>query len=125
NLSGRDRFLFNHVLGLRYETTPAQLKTVLASLRKILADHPRVTPEEARARFLRLGPSSLDVELRAYVLAADFAGFLEVQEELLFLVLDAVAAAGAGIAFPSQTLYLGKDTPPGASPDADAPSNAP
>jgi len=125
NLSSRDRFLFSHVLGLRYETTPAQLKAVLAAIRKVLADHPRVAPEDARARFLRFGASSLDVEIRAYVLAADWAGFLEVQEELLFLVLDAVAAAGAGIAFPSQTLYLGKDTPPGASPDADAPSNAP
>jgi MscS family membrane protein len=115
NLSSRDRFLFNHVLGLRYETTPAQLKAVLESLRKILADHPRATPEEARVRFLRLGASSLDVELRAYVLAADFAGFLAVQEELLFSVLEAVAAAGAAVAFPSQTLYLGKDVAPPSS----------
>jgi len=112
NLSSRDRFLFNHVLGLRYETPPAQLKAVLESLRKILADHPRVTPEQARVRFLRLGVSSLDVELCAYVLAPNWAGFLEVQEELLFSVLQAVAAAGAGVAFPSQTLYLGKDDPP-------------
>jgi len=118
NLSSRDRFLFNHVLGLRYETTPAQLKAVLESLRKILADHPRITPEEARVRFLRLGASSLDVELRAYVLAADFAVFLEIQEELLFSVLDAVAAAGASVAFPSQTLYLGKDAPPVSSAPA-------
>jgi len=114
NLSSRDRFLFSHVLGLRYETTPAQLKAVLESLRKLLADHPRVAPEDARARFLRFGASSLDVEIRAYVLASDWASFLEVQEELLFSFLDAVAAAGAGLAFPSQTLYLGKDTPPGA-----------
>ncbi len=111
NLSSRDRFLFSHVLGLRYETSPAQLKTVLESLRKVLADHPRVAPEDARARFLRFGASSLDVEIRAYVLASDWAGFLEVQEELLFQVLDAVAAAGASLAFPSQTLYLGKDAP--------------
>ena len=114
NLSRRDRFLFNHVLGLRYETTPEQMKAVLASLRTILAEHPRVAPEEARVRFLRLGASSLDLELRAYVLAADFPAFLEVQEELLFSVLEAVATAGTGVAFPSQTLYLGKDQAPAA-----------
>ena len=51
------------------------------------------------------------MEIRAYVLASDWSGFLEVQEELLFQVLDAVAAAGAGLAFPSQTLYLGRDVP--------------
>jgi len=91
--------------------SPAQLKTVLESLRKVLADHPRVAPEDARVRLLRFGASSLDVEIRAYVLASDWASFLEVQEELLFLVLEAVAAAGASLAFPSQTLYLGKDAP--------------
>ncbi len=118
NLSSRDRFLFSHVLGFRYETTPAQLKALLESLRKVLADHPRVTPEECRVRLLRFGASSLDIELRAYVLAADFAGFLEVQEELLFLLLESVAAVGAGIAFPSQILYLGKDSPPASSSPA-------
>jgi len=111
NFSSRDRFLFSHVLGLRYETSPSQMKAVLESLRKVLADHPRVAPEDARARLLRFGASSLDVEIRAYVLASDWASFLEVQEELLFLVLEAVAAAGASLAFPSQTLYLGKDAP--------------
>jgi MscS family membrane protein len=123
NLSRRDRFLFSHVLGLRYETTPAQLKAVLEALRKVLADHPRVAPEDARVRFLRLGASSLDVELRAFVLTADFVGFLEVQEELLFSVLDAVAAAGASVASPSQTLYLGRDALPSSPPDPPVPTD--
>lgn len=118
NFSRRDRFLLAHVVGLRYETTPGQLRAVLAALRKLLLEHPRVAPEEARVRFLRLGASSLDVELRAYVLAPDFATFLEVQEELLFAVMEAVAACGAGVAFPSQTIYVGKDVPPAPSAPA-------
>lgn len=112
NLSSRDRFLMNHVLGLRYETTPAQLKSVLEALRKLLADHKRVAPEDARVRFLRFGPSSLDLELRAYVLAPDWPGFLAVQEELLLSVMDVVAASGTSLAFPSQTVYLGRDALP-------------
>jgi len=116
NLSSRDRHLFAHVLGLRYETTPAQLKALLEALRKLLADHPRVAPEDARVRFLRFGPSSLDLELRAYVLAADFPAFLAVQEELLLAVMEIVAGSGTGLAFPSQTLYLGKDAPPASPP---------
>ena len=35
-----------------------------------------------RVRFLRFGPSSLDVEVFAYVLAQDWSQFLEIQEEL-------------------------------------------
>ncbi|HQR45041.1 MAG TPA: mechanosensitive ion channel family protein [Thermoanaerobaculia bacterium] len=115
NLSRRDRFLLTHVVGLRYETTPAQMRAVLAALRKLLADHPRVAPEDARVRLLRLGASSLDLELRAYVLAPDWAVFLEVQEELLLAVVDAVARCGTGVAFPSQTIYVGKDVPPAPS----------
>lgn len=112
NLSRRERFLFTHILGLRYETTPAQLRAVLEALRKLLAEHPLVAPEEQRARLLRLGASSLDLELRAYVLAPDWPGFLAVQEELLLSVMEIVAASGTGIAFPSQTLYLGRDAAP-------------
>ncbi|MGE5344642.1 MAG: mechanosensitive ion channel family protein [Acidithiobacillales bacterium] len=121
NLSSRDRFLFTHVLGLRYETSPAQLKTVLEAVRKLLADHQRVAPEDARVRFLRFGASSLDLELRAYVLAADFPAFLAIQEELLLSVMEIVAASGTSLAFPSQTLYLGRDVPPSPPPGPTVP----
>jgi MscS family membrane protein len=115
NLSRRDRFLFRHTLGLRYETTSAQLRALLEALQKLLAEHPRIAPEDARVRFVGYAASSLEIELFAYVLAADWAAFLGIQEELLLSVMDLVAAAGATMAFPSQTLYLGKDAPPGAS----------
>jgi MscS family membrane protein len=112
NLSRRDRFLLNHTIGLRCETTPAQLRTLLESLRKLLADHPQVAPEEAHARFVRFGGSSLDIEVLAYVLAADPAGFLAIQEELLLAIAGLVAAAGTGVAIPSCTIYPGKAAPP-------------
>ena len=54
--------------------------------------------------FLRLGAFSLDVF--AYVDARDWNHFLEIQEQLLFGVTDAVTTTGAEIAFPSQTMYV-------------------
>ena len=39
----------------------------------------------------------------------DWAEFTAIREELLLKAMDAVAAAGTGLAFPSQTLYLAKD----------------
>ncbi|MFI5182231.1 MAG: mechanosensitive ion channel family protein [Thermoanaerobaculia bacterium] len=112
NLSRRDRFFFQHTIGLRQETTPAQLTAVLGKLRVLLADHQRVAPESARVRFVRFGVSSLDVELNAYVLAADYATFLGIQEELLLAVLVIVAACGTSMAFPPQTFYFGTNGPP-------------
>jgi MscS family membrane protein len=111
NLTARDRFWFHPILGLSYDTTPEQMRRVLGSLEKMLADDPRVQDLTARVRFLALGASSLDVEVFAYVRAATFPDFLAAQQELLLKTLDIVAEAGASIAFPSRTVYLRGDAP--------------
>jgi MscS family membrane protein len=59
-----------------------------------------------RVRFVRLGASSLDVEIFAYLLARDWNHFLEIQEDLLLRVMEIIQHAGTEIAFPSQTMYL-------------------
>ena len=57
-------------------------------------------------RVVRLGPSSIDVELSAYVFAPDWEQFLEVQEDLLLDVLDIVDTRGAAIALPAQAVQI-------------------
>ena len=109
NYSQRDMFWFNPTLNLRYETSPDQIRYLLQEIRRMLYSHPKVDPEAARARFTTLGSHSLDIEVFAYVRAADFAESLEVQEDLLLRCMDIVEASGTGFAFPSQTLYLGRD----------------
>ena len=106
NLSRRDKFWFHPIVGLVYDTTAAQLRRVLDGLRGMLATDPRVETEGARVRFLRLAESSLDVEVFAYVRAATWPEFLEVQEDLLLRLLEIVTEAGTSVAFPSRTLYL-------------------
>ena len=106
NLSRRDKFWFHPVVGLVYATTADQLHRVLEGFRGMLAADPRVDAADARVRFLRLGESSLDVEVFAYVRSATYPEFLEVKEELLLRILQIVAEAGTAIAFPSRTIYL-------------------
>ena len=105
-LSARDKFWFHPVMGLRYETSPAQLRTVLNDIRAFLAEHSRVEPMSVRVRLIRFGGYSFDVEVFAYVFARDWNNFLEIQEELLLGVVETVHKAGTALAFPSQTLYL-------------------
>jgi len=105
NQSRRDKFLVNPTLSLRYETTPSQLRAALDGMRQRLAADPRVEKETLRVRFVRVGAYSLDVEVFAYVLAADWATFLEAKEGLLFLILEAIEAAGTGLAMPSEMTY--------------------
>lgn len=109
NYSQRDRFWFHPILNLRYETSPDQMRHVLQALRAMLTEHPKVDNATMRVRFIALGAHSLDIEIFAYVIVWDFAGFLEVQEELLLKCMEVVDASGTGFAFPSQTLYLGRD----------------
>ena len=106
NFAPRDQRLFKTVLGLRYETTPDQLRDVLEELRKLLANHPRVMEEPARVRFIGYGAYSLDLEIFAYLVCSDQDTFLAIQEEILLRIADIVKACGADFAFPSQTTYL-------------------
>jgi MscS family membrane protein len=111
-LSARDKFWFHPVLGLRYETTPDQLRTILDGIRRLLTTHDSVSQESVRVRFIRLGAFSMDVDVFAYVFATDWNQFLEIQEGLLFNIADIVTRAGTGIAFPSQTMYVENATTP-------------
>ena len=109
-LSARDKFWFHPVVGLRYETTPIQLLSVVSGVRKLLIEDSRIDSTSVRVRFFRFGASSLDVDIFAYVSASDWNHFLEIQEELLLGAMNVVQQAGAEIAFPSQTMYLVSDS---------------
>jgi MscS family membrane protein len=60
-------------------------------------------------RFVGLGSSALEVEVFAYLRVPDFDRSLAVREELLLQIMEVVADAGTGFAFPSQTAYMAND----------------
>ena len=109
NFTRRDIFHFHHTVGVRYETTPDQMRELLWRLRQMLLDNASVDADPARVRFINFAAYSLDVEIFAYVHADDWNGFLEVQEALMLDCMDIVEQCRTGFAFPSQTLYLGRD----------------
>ena len=109
NLAHRDKFLFRHKFGLRYETTAGQLQLVLKEIRKMLSEYPGVEPKTHRTRFVRFGDFSLDIDVLAYVLTPDWEGFLAVQEEILIRLMGIIEASGTSFAFPSQTMYITND----------------
>jgi MscS family membrane protein len=110
NFAMRDKIWFHHTLRLRFETTADQLRYVLAGIRKVLVEHPKVETASARIRFVRFGDSSLDLEVFAYVLEREYEPYLRIQEDLLLRIIDMVEESGTGFAFPSQTTYLAEDT---------------
>jgi MscS family membrane protein len=110
NFAVRDRRLLKTVLQLRYETTPEQMRYVLAKLRELLLGHPKVDPDPARVRFVGYGAYSKDLEVFAYLRCQEQNDFLAIQEDILLRMEDIIDEAGSGFAFPSQTAYLAQDT---------------
>ncbi len=111
NLTLRDKFLFNQSFGVRYETTPAQIRCILSGIRELVLTHPKTGREDARVRLVKFADSAINIEVFTYVFVGDHSAFLETQEELLMSILDIIVAAGSGLAYPSQTLYLARDKP--------------
>lgn len=116
NYSRRRRRLYQTTIGLRYETTEEQLRSVIAGLDTMLRDHPRVLHDRLHVRFDGFGASSLDVAIFVYVSVTDWLQYLEVREDINFKVMGIVEAAGTGFAFPSQTSYLAFDPSLGVKP---------
>ncbi len=109
NYAHCDKMLIETVIGLRYETTPEQLRHVLAKLRQICLAHPKIETDTLRVRFGAFGASSLDVNVRVYALTNEWNEYHAVREDLYLRFAEAIEASGTGVAFPSSTVYLSRD----------------
>jgi MscS family membrane protein len=110
NYARRRARLYETTLGLRYETTPEQLRYVLVRLREMLNGHPKVSPDKLHVRFDGFGAYSLDIALFAFIRTRDWLTYRAIREDINLRIIDIVNEAGTGFAFPSQTAYLSRDT---------------
>jgi MscS family membrane protein len=126
----RDRLRLACTLALVYETTSDQLRTIVNGCERTLREHPRIWPDEVVVRFVAFGQSSLDIEVAAWFVTADFGEFRGIRQEMLLAFMQIVEAAGSRFAFPAQTVYLAPNDekrvpsapPPRGAPDAPAAS---
>jgi MscS family membrane protein len=76
----------------------------------MLYEHPKVGSDSANIRFANFDNSALRVEITSFVLTRDSNEFAAIREDLLLRIMDIVEKSGSGFAFPSQTLYLSRDS---------------
>ena len=124
NFTQRDRFWLHHELAIRLDTPPARTRTLLKDLRGLLEIDPRLDPESNRVRVLRADRDAIAIEIFAYAFAADFNGFLEIQEEILFRVFETLRDNGVALALPAQALYLDQAGTRAISEEGPAPGSA-
>jgi MscS family membrane protein len=72
----------------------------------MLDKHNNVESVTARVRFISIGNTSQNIEIFAYVFAADNNEFLGIQEALLLQILDIVESTGTALALPAQVTQL-------------------
>ncbi len=109
NFTRRDKILFNPTLGIRCDTSPDQLRYLLAELRRMLYAHPKIEHESARVRFAAVDSSAWNVEVFSYVLTRDFGEFAAIREDLLLRILEIVEKSGTGLAYPTRTVYVARE----------------
>jgi MscS family membrane protein len=102
NFSRQDKMLFHPKLNLRRDTTPEQVRNILAAIEKLLKAHPKVETGNLPVRFIGVGAYSLDIEIFVYILTEDGDEFMAVRQDLLLGILDAIKAAGSALAIPTQ-----------------------
>jgi small-conductance mechanosensitive channel len=90
--------------GVTYDTGADRLAAIPAMLREIVeaVDDARFD----RAHFHRLGESSLDFEVVYYVTIADYARFMDIQQQINLGMVQRFAEAGIGFAFPTRTVHV-------------------
>lgn len=120
--AARDRLRLAATFGLVYETTAAQMRTVLAGIERVLRGHPKIWPDAVVVRFREFAASSLDIEVMAWFRTAEWSEFQLIRQEVLLQVMEVVEQAGTSFAFPTQTVHLAPDAPPTGVPRPTAPT---
>ena len=106
NYADRDRFRFYAILGLTYGTSAARMRQILAGIEAELRGQPKFHPGGSSVRFKALSESSLDIEVEAFFVTADWNEFTLLRQDLLLRLLEIVEGAGAELAFPTRTVLL-------------------
>lgn len=106
NKGVREFRLFNTNVGLTYDTPPALIEAYIDGIKKILIEHPEVSNESFYVYFTNMGSSSLDIFVRAYMVASTYDDELRIKQSLYLSILRWAEHLGVRFAFPSTTMYV-------------------
>ncbi|WP_339748735.1 mechanosensitive ion channel family protein [uncultured Maricaulis sp.] len=97
------------IIGVRYDTTVEQLKTIRDRVLDYVTTHPDYAQAPEVSTFMRVdsfGPSSIDFMLYCFTKTTNWGEWLALKEDLAFTIKQIVEEAGSGFAFPSSSIYL-------------------
>lgn len=97
------------IIGVEYKTSVDQLRQIRDNIENyVLSNEDFAKPPEV-STFVRINAfsdSSIDIMLYCFTRTTDWGRWLEIKEKLAYNIMEIVAQAGTGFAFPSQSVYL-------------------
>jgi MscS family membrane protein len=112
NYTARRKIRFCPTLRLRYDSTPAQLRSVADGVLALLQADARVRDELLFSRLLEFDEDAFLIKVHSYIDTSSYLEFLEISEELNYRIVEIVQASGTGFALPSHALYMQAGQPP-------------
>ncbi len=104
------------MLSLTYDTPAERIEAYCEGLREIVRLHPYTRKDYFHIYFNQYSASSLDILVYVFFDVPDWATELRERHRFLLDALRLAQQLGVEFAFPTQTLYMRNDTPPGDVP---------
>jgi MscS family membrane protein len=108
NLSLRIQRRAKFNVGLTYDTTAAQLRSITQEIQQYIEKHPHVLPGETRIRLHEFDSSSLNIMVLYFVDTLEYDIYLDVREEINYKIMEIVEKNGAFFAYPTTTVIMKK-----------------
>jgi len=96
-------------IGVTYDTTAPQMRTLLGKIEEHIQAIDGISPDGWVVRFTDFGGSSLDIKIRCFTIPLGWDDHMAIRQELLLRIMTTLEELDLEIAFPSQSLYFGRD----------------
>lgn len=93
-------------IGLTYDASPDKIRQAVASIRGIIANDDRLHQDFYLVNFYDFGPSSLDIFCYLFTRTTNWAEHMQIRQEFMLRVMEAMHGLGLSFAFPTTTVHL-------------------
>jgi len=112
-------------VGLTYDTSPDKMRQAVEGIRDIIRNDDRLHQDFFLVNFFDFGPSSLDIFCYLFTRTTNWAEHMQIREEFMLRVMEAMQGLGLSFAFPTTTVHLAGGTPQAAAKGPKLPASAP
>lgn len=106
NWSRRGKRRINFNLGVTYTTSKNKLEKCVQSIKEMLLNHPGVHQDTIFVTFDKFNDSSLDIFLYFFTNTTVWEEYLQVKQDINFLIMEILEKEEVSVAFPSTSVYL-------------------